>query len=239
MDVWGRKFHDHKHLVLLITLLIMCVVQPVAHGMLGGLVLFDVLLTLVLLGIFVLFFKQRNERIAALAIAIPGISIQWASYLIPPETRWLAEVLHHLLILIFLTLAVAIIIRGIFEENSVRHDHFLATVCGYIIAGVAFGNAYQIVDLFVPHAFSIKPEILSQMQSEHTRSFLFNYFSLSTLSGTGYGDITPVWPGVASLTWMEAIFGQFYIAIVVAQLIGLKLSRLSETSREVQKRDFE
>ncbi|MBX9653903.1 potassium channel family protein [bacterium] len=239
MDVWGSKFHDHKHLVLLITLLIMCVVQPLAQGMLGGLVLFDILLTLVLLGIFVLFFKRRNERIWALVIAIPGIAAQWASYLIPADSRWLAEVVHHSLILLFLTLAVSIIIRGIFEESAVRHDHILATVCGYIIAGVAFGNAYQIVDLFVPHAFSIKPEILSRMQSEHTRSFLFNYFSLSTLSGTGYGDITPVWPGVASLTWMEAIFGQFYIAIVVAQLIGLKLARLSERSARDRNKDFE
>jgi hypothetical protein len=33
---------------------------------------------------------------------------------------------------------------------------------------------------------------------------------------------------VASLTWMEAMFGQFYIAIVVAELIGLKLARAAE-----------
>lgn len=228
MEAWKRRLHDHKHLVLLISLVIMCIVQPIARGVMIGLIFYDVLLTLVLLAIFVLFFKRKNERIWAIAFAVPGISAQWVSYLIPAENRWMSEVVHHLLILVFMTFAVAIIIRGIFEENSIRHDHILATVCGYIIAGVAFGNAYQIIDLFVPHAYSVKPEILAQMQSEHTRSFLFNYFSLSTLSGTGYGDITPVWPGVASLTWMEAIFGQFYIAIVVAQMIGLKLARLSE-----------
>ena len=46
-----------------------------------------------------------------------------------------------------------------------------------------------------------------QLLNDHSRSFLFNYFSLCTLTGTGYGDITPIWPGVASLTWMEAMFG--------------------------------
>lgn len=227
MGQWRQTLHDHKNLILLISLILMCIVQPLAQGMLLGLVLFDVLLTLVLLSIFVLFFKRPRERHWALALAIPGISAQWISYLVPADRQWMADVAHHMFILFFLTFAVAIIIRGIFEENSIRHDHILATVCGYIIAGVAFGNAYQVIDLFVPHAYSIKPEILAQMHSEHTRSFLFNYFSLSTLCGTGYGDITPVWPGVASLTWMEAIFGQFYIAIVVAQLIGLKLARLT------------
>ena len=135
---------------------------------------------------------------------------------------------HHGLILLFLAPAVAIILRGVFKETTIESDHVIATVCGYLLAGVAWGNAYQLVDLLVPDAFSIKPEFAGQIVNDHMRSFLFNYFSLCTLTGTGYGDITPIWPGVASLTWMEAMFGQFYIAIVVAELIGLKLARTAE-----------
>lgn len=40
----------------------------------------------------------------------------------------------------------------------------------------------------------------------------------------GYGDITPLRPPATALAMLEAIFGQFYIAVVVAQLVGLRLA---------------
>jgi voltage-gated potassium channel len=215
--------------VLLVTLLGMCLAQPVAQGIAVGLILFDVFLTLALLGVFVVLFKRRHERQWAVAFAVPAILVQWASFGLPVQVQRAAGIAHHGLILLFLVLAVAIILRGVFEEKTIESDQFIATICGYLLAGLAWGNAYQLVDLFVPDAFSIKAEIGGQIVNDHTRSFLFNYFSLCTLTGTGYGDITPIWPGVASLTWMEAMFGQFYIAIVVAQLIGLKLARTAES----------
>jgi hypothetical protein len=41
----------------------------------------------------------------------------------------------------------------------------------------------------------------------------------------GYGDITPIGPPAYTLTWLEVMFGQFYMAVVVAQLVGLKLAQ--------------
>ena len=235
MNDWIKKLEDHKHLMLLISLLVMCFIQPFAQGMLLGLALFDVFLTIVVLGIFVIIFKRGRDRRWALVLATPTIIAQWSIYVLPSEAVWAAMVIHHVFLLVFLSLAVIIVLRGIFKEPSIRSDHFIATVCGYLIVGVTWGNAYQLVDMRVPNAFSVKPEILQQFGNEHRRSFLFNYLSLSTLTGTGYGDITPIWPGVASLTWMEAMFGQFYIAIVVAQLIGLKLERSKESQAASQR----
>jgi hypothetical protein len=37
----------------------------------------------------------------------------------------------------------------------------------------------------------------------------------------GYGDISPVSPATRTLSWMEAITGQFYLAVIVAGLVGL------------------
>jgi voltage-gated potassium channel len=224
-----QSLQRHKHLMLLAALVGMCVVQPLAQGIFVGLVLFDVFLMFLLLGVFVVVFKRRHERQWAVALAVPAIVAKWAAYGLPVDMQWMAIIAHHAFVLMFLAMAVAIILRGVFEERTIESDHVIATVCGYLLAGVAWGNAYRIVDLLVPGAFSMKPEIVLQINDDHTRSFLFNYFSLSTLTGTGFGDITPIWPGVASLTWMEAMFGNFYIAVVVAQLIGLKLVRTAQT----------
>jgi hypothetical protein len=49
------------------------------------------------------------------------------------------------------------------------------------------------------------------------------YFSLTTLTTTGYGDIVPVDPFVRSLANLEAVIGPFYLAITVARLVTLEL----------------
>jgi hypothetical protein len=54
---------------------------------------------------------------------------------------------------------------------------------------------------------------------------LFSYFSVVTLTTMGYGDITPLRPPADVLAMLEAIFGQFYIAVVVAQMVGLRLAQ--------------
>ena len=59
----------------------------------------------------------------------------------------------------------------------------------------------------------------------HLRHALFNFFSFATLTSLGYNDITPVTPLANTLTWLEVIFGQFYMAVVVAQLVGMRLAQ--------------
>ena len=49
------------------------------------------------------------------------------------------------------------------------------------------------------------------------------YFSLTTLTTTGYGDILPVDPFARSLANLESVFGVFYIAITVTRIVTLEL----------------
>jgi len=46
------------------------------------------------------------------------------------------------------------------------------------------------------------------------------YFTLITLTTTGYGDITPTAPISKSLSLLIAICGQFYVAVIVAIIVG-------------------
>jgi voltage-gated potassium channel Kch len=49
------------------------------------------------------------------------------------------------------------------------------------------------------------------------------YFSFTTLTTTGYGDILPVDPLARSLASFEAVLGQFYVAITMVRLVTLRL----------------
>ena len=48
----------------------------------------------------------------------------------------------------------------------------------------------------------------------------FVYFSLVTLTTLGYGDISPKTSLAGILATLEAVVGVFYIAILVAALVG-------------------
>jgi len=50
------------------------------------------------------------------------------------------------------------------------------------------------------------------------------YFSLTTLTTTGYGDIVAVDPFSRSLANLESVLGQFFLAITVARLVTLELA---------------
>jgi hypothetical protein len=47
------------------------------------------------------------------------------------------------------------------------------------------------------------------------------YYSLTTLTTTGYGDILPVSPWARSLANAEMVIGVLYLAILMARLVSL------------------
>ncbi len=51
------------------------------------------------------------------------------------------------------------------------------------------------------------------------------YFSLTTLTSVGYGDITPAQPIARSLCNLESICGQLYPAILLARLVSLHVEQ--------------
>jgi voltage-gated potassium channel Kch len=50
------------------------------------------------------------------------------------------------------------------------------------------------------------------------------YFSYTTLTTLGYGDIVPVSQIARTLATLEAITGQLYLAVLVARLVGLHIN---------------
>ena len=57
------------------------------------------------------------------------------------------------------------------------------------------------------------------------------YFSFTTLTTTGYGDITAVNPVVRVWSIFEAIIGTMYNATVIARLVSLYGSRVERQDR--------
>ena len=62
------------------------------------------------------------------------------------------------------------------------------------------------------------------------------YFSLVTLSTLGYGDMLPVRAHARSLAAIEAVLGQFYIAVIVARLVATRMAYTPGAGRSPRSR---
>ena len=87
----------------------------------------------------------------------------------------------------------------------------------YVLSGLCFAYLYATVAYFDHDAFG--GALMDMPLRDQIYGFI--YFSFVTLSTLGYGDITPNNVTVATLTYMEALYGQLFLAIMVARLVGL------------------
>jgi voltage-gated potassium channel len=170
-------------------------------------------------------FEWRTDRIVAVAAAVIAIVCNWARYALPSGGGTAIGVAHDFALALFFSFAVVEILRGIFRQRAIRADDVLGSVCGYLLAGAAWASLHSLVDYLAPASFTLNESVGAQLDGWHTRHAVFDYFSLVTLSTMGYGDVTPIRAPALTLSWMEAVFGQFYIAIVVAQLVAARLAQ--------------
>jgi voltage-gated potassium channel Kch len=120
---------------------------------------------------------------------------------------------------IFISLAIVIISRRIFRSKKVTQDTIKGGICIYLLMGLLWAMLYCA-------AFILNPELFSNAALDSRQSFeqqfvrLF-YFSFTTLTTLGYGDIVPQGKISMVLANLEAIVGQMYPAIYIARLVGL------------------
>jgi hypothetical protein len=215
-----------KNLALLAAIVMVQVAQPVlGHRSVEAGAFFDTVFAAIGLYVFFVVFEHRWQRRIALALVLPAAVGNVAHYLQPPSAHPWPAVAFHCSVIVFLGFAVAVILGDIFRKRVINGDDVIGALCGYLLGALVWANLYTLTYLIYPEAFIVRPDIAWRLGRWHLRRALFDYLSFTTLTGLGYSDISPGGPPVYSLTWMEVIFGQFYMAVVVAQLVGLKLAQ--------------
>jgi Ion channel len=112
------------------------------------------------------------------------------------------------------------------EEGSVTIETMFGGLCLYLIVGLFFGTAFAAMEEIGGHAFFHQ---LTAAQSE-TNDFL--YFSFTTLTTVGYGDLTAASNLGRSLAITEALIGQIYLVTVVAVIISNMRPGLARSQRQ-------
>ena len=107
-----------------------------------------------------------------------------------------------------------VLFTGTIDANKI-----VGAICIYLLLGLIWAILYVFIAELIPGAFN------GMAQAPWLENFAAAvYFSFVTITTLGYGDITPALPLPRFLVFMEAIVGVFYMAILVASLIGVSLS---------------
>lgn len=217
---------SHKHAILLAAIVGVVLIESFSHRLLLGPVVSDLaILTTELLVLLIVFDRRVNRLVGFIAFAA-AVASALAHYVVPPSyPQESLRLINHSALLLLLGFATIVTLRNIFEQRVVRFDDVLGAVCGYLLAAGAWSHLFMLVEIFVPGSFSVSPGFGAGLDSWHGRIAVLNYVSLGSLTSVGSGAVVPVLPPATVLTTLEAMFGQFYIAIVVAQLVGAKLSQ--------------
>jgi hypothetical protein len=127
--------------------------------------------------------------------------------------------LHLLMLLCFFIWVTWVVARQVLFTGSITGNDIVGAICIYILLGLIWSLLYLFIAEAIPGAFNGLP------QAPWLENFdAAIYFSFVTITTLGYGDISPVLPLARFLVYMEAIIGVFYMAILVASLIGVRLS---------------
>ena len=187
----------------------------------------DLLVSILLVvGVFMVV-RHRTLQWTAGMFVLLAIAVRWAGIVwgTPSLLFWNA-VLTLLVTVAFLL----IVLWWVYREGPVTGHRVRGAVAAYLLLALCFSLVYDLIEYVHPGSFTLPP---AGAQGTQTRSALFLYFSVVTLTTVGFGDIAAVHPVARSLVMVEALVGQLYPAILLARLVTLQIeTRRSQKSRK-------
>ena len=203
---------------LLVALLILIIGVPVAYDLeLISLSLSKVLGISSVLAIGVGSLRGAGRLFhVAIFLVVAGIVLSVLSVANDNDTL---HVTSQLALFVFLLLATFNAMRQVAIGSDISPNRIVGAVCVYLLLGVMWSIAYSVLEYLQPGSFKGLTELATPAWNPD-----WIYFSFVTITTLGYGDITPLTQTARSLSFAEAIVGQFYIAVLVAGLVSAYIS---------------
>jgi len=219
-------FKSYRFLTLLISLLVFIIIYPVMRDSGVGIKLISFFLTAVLIAGVYAVAVRKQQLIVGTLLACCALAASWTNHFVAGP---IAFTLNYSFNLIFVGYVLVIIFIYVIKSKKITANTIIASLCVYLLLCLFWTFIYVLIELVSPGAFSLLggEQGLVGSSSEiasHKFPALF-YYSIVTITTLGYGDITPMTNLARSISALEAVFGQIYLTVLVARLVGLHINQ--------------
>jgi voltage-gated potassium channel len=230
--VWQEFIKGRRFTGLLVILLVLLAGPPIFIGMGLSAVWFDGLLSVLMVAAIVSLCFEPQQRLFALLLGIPSVVLSLVSHVTTGAISQSTLLMGHLCEVLFLFGSAVLIVKSLFGPAGLSSDSILGAICGYLFLGVGWAVIYSMIEHVQPGSFSISQSLAPVQRIGRPPSDVLTYYSVVTLTTVGYGDVVPATPATRTCAWIEAISGQFYLAVIVAGLVSMLATRSSIKARQ-------
>jgi hypothetical protein len=167
--------------------------------------------------------RSMLSFVIVILLAAPTLGFQWIG-LAGDNARWLAYSWSFGSALYLV--ATVYLLRYVFRPEVMTADKLFGAAASYLMLGILWAYFYRLLGYVVPNSFVVggQPASLDFYESI--------YFSMTVLTSTGFGDITPLTRQARSVCIVEQIAGALFVAILIARLAGVYPPRRREPDTE-------
>ena len=165
---------------------------------------------------FYLVFSARHTRslyFIDIAFVVPTLLATWLDSIYQNNYTFVASYLTMMVFFLYLQF---LIVRQMMHAHKVDMNTIFGAMNIYLVAGLIWAYAFILLNHFDGNAFHMPNYELLNKEVE-----LFTYYSFTTLTTLGYGDIVAQSAQARMLSVLEAVFGQLYLAIVISKLVSI------------------
>lgn len=210
-DALSRMFYQRCFwlFVVLIVLIGAVTFAPATDAgrlVLNGINLFLLIATVAAVG------RTTLSFVIALLLAIPAMWFQYRGLLEDDDATlavaWILSATLYLVTTVYL-------VRYVFQPRIMTPDKLFGAAAAYLMIGVLWAYVYAIVGFYYHPSYMILGQPGQLTYSDAL------YFSMTVLTSTGFGDITPLTRQARGICIVEQISGALFVAILIARLAGV------------------
>jgi hypothetical protein len=210
-----EKIIENKYSLLLASLILQMVLSPVVDEY-RSLAFFTE--SFLFMAVIVIMLRILNADGKLFAITVSFACIAMFSHYLAMfivENKYVG-LLALFMYMLYIAIAIIFMLKKIFSEKRVTGDTIKGSISIYLLIGIWWQIFYTAIWLIQPASFVLH---VNRIDSPD-----FFYFSFTTMTTLGYGDVIPKTYTAKTAAILQAITGQMYLAILVARLVGLHIA---------------
>lgn len=231
---------DETYRYLLVALLVFVAVAPFLPRSIRLAWIDDYLLVVVLLAAVHNVSQNRRFLWIGAVLGLPAVVSRLAyAHITEMPTAWAVFVAATTIA--FLGFLVAVVMHDVLRGQRHIGEKVTGAIVAYLLIGLTWTFIYGLIALLDPGSFAIS-EAITAWRDAHPQqpaTSVFHYYSFVTLTTLGYGDVSPVSEAARTLSWIEAVIGQLFIAVTIARLVGIHAATMSHGSEASSSRESE